>query len=384
MPQNLALTRLWRIARYERTAPCHGAGKPAPQPRQVNVDPLSLPSRRPVSILRILATIPVWLFTLANSLGQPLPPQPPETIRVMVYNVYNFMPLSAPQIKTPESRDTVAEIIHRGKADIVVLAEMGGDKAVEELRELLRQKGTDYPFATVVHAYDRTRNLAVLAMLPPAQTKHDENSSYNLKDQRIRVRRGFAHCVFKWRNGYILHLLGAHLKSKHFDRLGQTDMRRYEARLLRYRFNDIIGEDPEANVLIVGDMNDTPDSSPISTLCGRRYKQERQLFDLRPLDQHSMVWTHLWDTADSYTRIDYALVSYPLLPEISLEATFIPSFADWYIASDHRPIIVTLTPHETPLQPDRLSQFHRNFRTPTPPPSSLHEGRVIGTRKVRR
>lgn len=331
----------------------------------------------PISLLLLLLTLPA-----PHSL--PALPEAPETIRVMVYNVYNFMPLSTTQIKTPESRDAVAEIIHRTGPEILVLVEMGGDEAVQEIRDLLKTKGTDYPFATVVHAYDKVRNLAVLSKFSPVETKHDESSSYNLKGQRIRVRRGFAHCVFKWENGYALHLLGAHLKSKHFDRLGQTDMRRYEARLLRYRFNDIIKEDPDANVLVVGDMNDTPDSSPISTLCGRRYKQERQLFDLRPVDQHNMAWTYLWDAADSYTRIDYALVSYPLLPEIALEATSIPFFADWYIASDHRPIIVTLTPRETPLQPDRLGQFHRNFRTPAPPPSSFHEGRVVGTRKARR
>ena len=327
---------------------------------------------------------PLLLFLLPTPHSNASLPAPPDVIRMMVYNVYNFMPLSAPQIKTPESRDAVAEMIHRGRSDILVLVEMGGDDAVQEIRDLLKAKGTDYPFATVVHAYDRVRNVAVLSTFSPAQTKHDTSSSYNLKGKSVRVRRGFAHCVFRWENGYTLHLLGAHLKSKTFDHLGQTDMRRYEARLLRYHFDDIINDDPDANVLVVGDMNDTPDSSPISTLCGRRHKQERQLFDLRPVDQHSMCWTHLWDSADSYTRIDYALVSYPLLPEIDLNATFIPTFADWYIASDHRPIIITLTPRETPLQPDRLGQFHRNFRTPPAPQSSFHEGRVVGTRKVRR
>jgi len=198
------------------------------------------------------------------------------------------------------------------------------------------------------------------------------------------VSRGFAHCVFQWSNGYKLHVVGTHLKSKRFHPLGQTDMRRYEARQLRYLFDKIIKEDPDANVLIAGDFNDAPNSSPISTVCGRRYKFTRQLYDLRPFDKYGMSWTYLWDEGETYSRIDYAFASYALLPEIEFEQTCVPFVGEWYVASDHRPLVVTLHPSDREAAPGILSQFEKNRRKAPVPMSSFHEGRVVGTRKVRR
>ncbi len=333
------------------------------------------------NLIRWLLLLPV--FCQVGALAADLPSAPAE-IRVMSYNVFNFMALKQPQIKSLESRQTVINIIDSVNPDIMLLVEIGDEAAVEEIRQALAQKGKTYPFASTVNGYDHERHLAVLAKIKPVSVNHDVTSAYNLKGRRIRVRRGFAHCTFEWRNGYRLHLLGAHLKSKCFHALGQTDMRRYEARQLRYLFNDLLKQEPEANILVMGDMNDTPDASPISELCGRRYKTTRQLYDLRPVDKHTMSWTHLWDVADSYTRIDYAMASYFLLPEIDFKKNTIPLFPEWNLASDHRPIVVTLRPDNRKMKSDLLAGFERNFRKAPVPLASFHEGRIIGTRKARR
>lgn len=303
---------------------------------------------------------------------------------MLSYNTHNFMAADSKQIKSPESRRAVIRMISAIGADIAFLTEVGGQAALTEISQLLTEEGCVYPYHAVVQGPDTTRRIAVLARMAPAEVRHKVSASYSLRGEQVRVRRGFAHCVFKWRNGYALHLLAAHLKSKVYHPLGQTDMRRYEARQLRYVIDDILDAEPEANILVVGDLNDTPDSSPISTLCNRRRKQQHQLYDLRPVDRYAMAWTHLWDTADTYTRIDYAFVSFWALPEIDFEQTLIPFIPDWSVASDHRPVVVTVRPREQPVADGILGRFHRNVRQPDAPVSFLDEGRVVGTRKARR
>jgi len=308
----------------------------------------------------------------------------PAPVRIVSYNVYNYLPLSKPQIKSPESRQTVLRILAALNPDIAVLTETGGQEAVAEIAARLREQGRDYPFTSIVRGEDTERFIGILARRPPATVRHREGYRYSLNDRSVEVQRGFAHLVFTWENGYRLHLLGAHLKSKLFDPRGQTDMRRYEARLLRYIVNDILKAEPAANILLVGDFNDSPDSSPLNTLINRRANPESQLYDLRPLDGHALSWTHCQDEADSYSRIDYALASRALLPEILFAEVRIPDIPDWYIASDHRPLVITLRPADQPPGARELQGFVRNIRQPAPPISFFHEGPVAGTRKARK
>ena len=332
---------------------------------------------------RVTSLTLLCLLCLSLSISAQLP-EAPEAFRVLSYNTYNFMAADNKQLKSPESRRAVIQMIAATDADVAFLTEVGGRDALAEITQLLTEEGCVYPYQTVVEGPDWTRRIGVLARTSPAEVRHNVSASYNLRGERVSVLRGFAHCVFKWRNGYALHLLAAHLKSKVYHPLGQTDMRRYEARQLRYVVDDILDAEPEANILVVGDMNDTPDSSPISTLCNRRRKKQHQLYDLRPVDRYGMAWTHLWDTADIYTRIDYAFVSFWALPEVDFERTLIPFIPDWYLASDHRPVVVTVGPGEQPEDSGTLGRFHRNVRQPDPPVSFFNQGKVVGTRKARR
>ncbi len=348
---------------------------------------------RPTSCLWPQAAAAAWVACGALCLcvvaAEPAAPAdsgaaaPAARLRVVTYNLYNYVDKSAPQIKSPESRDTALRILAALAPDIAVLVETSGEAAVAEIRTELAARGQNYPFASTVMAFDQQRRIGVLARQAPVQVAHVTTARYRLQDREVPVRRGFAHCVFEW-PGYRLHLLAAHLKSKAFDPLGQTDMRRYEARLLRYLIDDILAAEPEANLLLVGDLNDTPESSPISTLCSRRSNPPRQLYDLRPIDRFGLGWTHCWDSADTYSRIDYAMVSYGLLPEVDLGATEIPFFPEWSLASDHRPLVITLNLRNRPVTPDMLAWFERNFRIAASPMSSFHEGRVVGTRKAQK
>ena len=319
----------------------------------------------------------------ARGADSELPPAPPR-LRIMIYNTYNYLDRTVtPQYKSEDSRREVADMIAYVRPDIAVLTEMGTEPTVRELLESLHAKGIEYSFSSVVHGADEVRHIAYIARFKPVKVDHRTDLTYYLKHQHVPVSRGIGHCVFRWKNGYTLHIVAAHLKSKRFHPLGQTDMRRYEARQLRYVVNGILRQDHGANILVAGDLNDTPNSSPLKTLYDRRAKETGRLYDLRPSDKYGMVWTHLWDIADTYSRIDYALASYGLLPEVDLDHGVIPFVSDWYTASDHRPVVIVIHPAEKPMPAGLLEQFPYNIRRLKTPMSFFHRGRVIGARRVR-
>jgi hypothetical protein len=186
------------------------------------------------------------------------------------------------------------------------------------------------------------------------------------KDVRLPVRHGFIDAVFNI-DGYTLHLFGACLK----DRTGhplysQYDMRRYEARELRKLITALIKKEKYPNVLLLAGLNDTCGKSPVKDIYNRRFGIEKRLFDLRPVDSINVSWTALDEVRDEYERIDYAIVSSGLIPEVDLDETMIIEHADWRAASSHRPLIVTVKCTEQPLwTKEKLdNKFPHTIRNP--------------------
>jgi endonuclease/exonuclease/phosphatase family metal-dependent hydrolase len=285
-------------------------------------------------------------------------PAAPERLVVLSYNLNNY---GNPKVKRNKAGyAAVAANIAAINPDIMMLSEMSGEAGVDRLLADLAKDGLQYGFKTVVEASDSERKLAMIARFEPVQISHDTSSEYQLKGKTIPVRRGFAHCHFRFANGYELHVVGAHLKSKVYNNLGQTDMRRYEARHLRYLVDGIIKANAAANVLVVGDLNDSPNSSPINTLMKRRSGAGKRLYDLRPLDEQKASWTHLWRGADEYSRHDYALATFGLLPEIDFVRSRIAGDEIWQQASDHRPVVVAIKPNDR-KNPDVLLRFKRSI-----------------------
>jgi len=177
------------------------------------------------------------------------------------------------------------------------------------------------------------------------------------------------------------YIIGAHLKSKRHHHLGQSDIRRYEARQLQYFINGILDKDADANVLLLGDLNDSPNSSPIKTLLSRNAVKGKRLYELRPVDSNADCWTHLWFVADVYSRFDYALASFGLLPEVALARSRIPNFPNWLKSSDHRPLLITITATERPAN-NVLSLFPKSVYWQTKGSGRRDaDGRIISSRK---
>ncbi|MBN1864367.1 MAG: endonuclease/exonuclease/phosphatase family protein [Victivallales bacterium] len=249
----------------------------------------------------------------------------------MAFNIENYFLADgkgAPK-KPDRSRSALNEVIAASSPDVMIFSEVGGEDAIAYIVSRLAETGIDYPYFGVMHGDDTSRHLGYVSRIEPVSVKKIDSLSYRLKPkfewarylESVRVQRGFLHVVFEV-GGYVFHVIGAHLKSNvpHW-RYSQTDMRRMEARLLKYYVNGLVLGNPSANVLVVGDMNDVYSSSPLVALRGMHEKPLKRLFDLRPVDSHGTAWTHWWKSEDSYGRIDYMFVSPSLLPEIDFTKT---------------------------------------------------------------
>ncbi len=309
-------------------------------------------------------TITVILFLAVTwSASTPAAESDAGVFRVVFMNLKNYAEPSSTDIKSDESRRAVWRTLAAADAEIMVLCEVGDRSAMNEIAEGVAKlnSGARYVYRRMIQSQDEVRHLTVLARRKPVVEDHRENTTYSLRNRTVRVRRGYAHCVFEWPGDYQLHVVAGHLKSKVYHFLGQTDIRRYEARHLRYLVDDILKEKPDANILVLGDFNDTMNTSPLKTLYSRRKSDIRQLFDLRPTDEYGMSWTHWWDQADDYARIDYALASYHILPEIMHAQNRLSFLADWHLASDHRAVIVSIKPVEKEATDSFLTDFSRNI-----------------------
>ena len=277
-----------------------------------------------------------------------------KTISVLSFNAWNYFvkgEKSSP-VKNEVSRNAVAETIASADPDIIMLSEIGGLKSIQDLSERLHKLGLNYTYIDVMHGADSWRYLGILAKFAPIEVDKQKNLTYKLRPKNmpagsvdtIAVQRGFFHLIFK-KDDYKLHIVSAHLKAKLFHpRYNHTDMRRSEARLLRYLVNDILKKDPNANLLVVGDLNDSYLSNPLQLLRGDTLKEDsKKLIDLKLRDKWENSWTHWWHSEDSYSRIDYALVSCGLLKEVDLKRSkiiHIPKL--WLEASDHRPLMTVI------------------------------------------
>ena len=244
------------------------------------------------------------------------------TFRVATYNVENYLDQST------ESRHFV--------------------KTAEETEALRSMQGDEH-----VTGADTNIHVAVLSKLPFAARRPHTNDNFLLDGRRFQVSRGFAEVDIQADTNFTVTVIVAHLKSRRaVPEADEAELRLQEAKVLRGIVDSRLTADPEARIIVAGDFNDVKSSNSTKEIIGRgKFK----LTDTRPAERNgdnlpnpvprfeprNVTWTHYYGLEDSYSRIDYILLSPALARDWVTNETYALTIPNWGIGSDHRPIVAT-------------------------------------------
>ena len=278
-----------------------------------------------------------------------------ETFRVATYNVESYLD-EATQTRTPKSAEAKAKVregIRALKPDVLAVQEMGGTNALLELRDSLKAEGLDLPYWEHITGFDTNIHVAILSKFPITARRPHTDDSFLLSGRRFRVSRGFGEVDIQVNTNYSFTLITAHLKSKRaVPQADEAELRLEEAKLLREKIDARLAANPNANLVVLGDFNDTKDSASTKAVIGRG---KHKLIDTRPAERNgdntpstnpaweprNVTWTHHYGKEDSYTRIDYILISPGLAREWVTNETYVLTLPNWGVGSDHRPLVAT-------------------------------------------
>ena len=280
-----------------------------------------------------------WLSRIA--LGE-------EAVTFAHYNIENYLEMNRREggqtvlgPKPEREKNTLIRIIKEIHPDILGVAEMGPPDQFEEFQKRLKEAGLEFPFTEYVNGPDRDRHLALLSRFDIVERHSEKDLFFDLNGQREPVERGFLDVTIEVNPTFRLRVVGAHLKSKLAVPSGEALLRRNEARLLRQHIDGVLTKDPNENLLVYGDLNDTKDQPAIQEILGPRQGPNR-LREIPLADAQGDRWTYYRRLTDTYDRIDYILADKALLPQIDQARSYLYRSIDWYTASDHRPVVVVL------------------------------------------
>jgi endonuclease/exonuclease/phosphatase family metal-dependent hydrolase len=295
----------------------------------------------------------LWLCGCVSTSVVPLSPQAAEQFRVATYNLENYLdqPAGTRPIKSSEARQKIRESLVALNADVVALQEMGSENALFELQRSLKSEGLNYPHWEYVAGWDTNIHVAILSRFSIVGRRPHTNESFLLFGRRFRVSRGFAEVSIQVTPTYSFTLMTAHLKSRRpVPEADEAELREQEASLLREKVDAFLSTNPNANLIVLGDFNDVKDSRSTRTLIGRG---KHVLIDTRPAERNgdnqpdpnprfearNVTWTHYYGKEDTYSRIDYILLSRGMAREWNAAETYILTMSNWGVGSDHRPIV---------------------------------------------
>lgn len=280
-----------------------------------------------------------------------------ESFRIATYNVENYLDQpteSRRHVKSEAAKAKIRETILAMNPDVIALPEMGPLSALLELRDSLKKEGLDFPHYEHVRGFDTNIHVALLSKFPIVARRPHTNANFLLNGRRFQVSRGFLEVDIKVKNDYQFTLLAAHLKSRRpIPDADEAELRFEEAKILRGIVDKHLAQNPEANIVVLGDFNDTYNTKGVKEIVGRG---RTRLVDTRPATRNgdnlpnpvnpnyfprNDTWTHYYGVEDSYSRIDYLMLSPGMAKEWVKSESYIPVIPNWGIGSDHRPVLAT-------------------------------------------
>ena len=273
-----------------------------------------------------------------------------HALTLATYNVENYTVADRmvegvyrPAYPKPEKeRAAVTRVIAGIAPDILAVQEMGTQAYLDDFQRELRAAGQDFRHAVVLDAADPDRHVALLSKLPFKEVRRHAAVPVLYFGKHELVKRGVLEAVFATNEGDV-SVFVVHLKSKRTERPDDPESARQRAAEAEAVRDLVLARYPDpakARFIVCGDWNDTPDTRPVQAL------QKRGATELGVLvpatDAHGEAWTHYYRKEDSYSRLDYLLVSPALRPFVSGGRAKIWDGAGAADGSDHRAVYAEL------------------------------------------
>lgn len=273
-----------------------------------------------------------------------------QALTVATYNVENYLVADRmvegvfrPAYPKPESeKAALRAVIGAIAPDILAIQEMGKRPFLEELQRDLKSEGHHYPHGEVLEAGDEDRHVGFLSKFPPRTVRRHANLAVTYQGRRDRVKRGVLEVTFDTPHGELAIFI-VHLKSRRTEDPGDPEgaaQRGAEAEAVRDLVLARFPDPKKGLFLICGDFNDTRGSRAVRAMSRRGNTEVGEL--LRATDSRGETWTHYYRREDTYSRIDYFLVSAELKPLIAGARGHIHDGPGTAEASDHRPVYLRL------------------------------------------
>lgn len=312
--------------------------------------------RKPLILAHFFAILALLLNLPA--MAQPVA-EPRTKLTVATYNIENLFdvfddPYTADEgtkVKPREQLEKVAAMIRKLDADVIAFEEIENENVLKAfITEMLGDMNYKYVAAATTND-GRGIRTAIASRLPIQSIVSYRFLDLKLEgDERTwRFARDLMHVKLEVSKDRTLHTFIVHLKSKSSrdegdDKQGAS-WRLAEATMSRKLIDGIIAKDPQAWVIMTGDLNDTPDSPPIKQLTS-----DLPVAGDRPASKGlTDLHEHLTgEEAISYlkkpyrSRIDYILTSPALGKRVVKEsAKIVNSETELTAGSDHAPVIAT-------------------------------------------
>jgi endonuclease/exonuclease/phosphatase family metal-dependent hydrolase len=274
-----------------------------------------------------------------------------ETLVIATYNIENYnsadrMTVDGYQKEYPKpeaEKTALRAVIHALHADILVLEEMGPQPYLDELQRDLAKQGDDYPNAFLAEGPDPDRHVALLSRRKWKSVVSHANLEFSYFGGKASPKRGVLEVTFATNGGGEFTLWGLHLKSRFTERADDPDSARERAGEAMAIRQVILKEFPapaSSRFIILGDFNDSKASKPLQYFTRRG---ETEIASVLPAtDSHGEVWTEFYAKEELYSGLDHVLVSPGLIGAVRNGRARIFDAPETAVASDHRPVVVTL------------------------------------------
>jgi endonuclease/exonuclease/phosphatase family metal-dependent hydrolase len=273
-----------------------------------------------------------------------------QALTVATYNVENYVVADRmvegvfrPAYPKPEKEKAALRQAIVGFApDILAVQEMGPQNYLDDFQRELKRAGQDFPFTALVAAADPDRHIAVLSKVPFKEVRRHAQVGITLFGKKEVVKRGVLEVIIATTAGD-LSIFVVHLKSRRTERKDDpagVTQRALEAEAVR---DLVLARFPDPRLgmfLLCGDLNDSPADRPVRAMQKRGNTVVGEL--LRATDSRGEAWTHFYRREDSYSRIDYLLVSPALRSAVAGGKATIWDGPEVGTGSDHRPVFVQL------------------------------------------